>query len=143
MLVRDIMTTNVELVDPNIKLSEAAKKMRDLDVGFLPVGENDRLVGTVTDRDIAVRGIAEGKDPKSENIRDIMTPDVHYCYANQDIDEAARIMEDNQVRRLVVLNDDKRLVGIYSVGDIATRTDNPDLSSEVLEEVSKPKRAKE
>lgn len=138
MLIRDIMTTDVELVNPDIKMSDAAKKMRDLDIGFLPVGENDRLVGMLTDRDIAVRGVARGKNPDEESIRDIMTPEIHYCSADQELEEAMEIMKDKQIRRLVVLNDQKRLVGVFSLGDVALGTEDKRLSGEVLEEVSKP-----
>ncbi|MBD3232288.1 MAG: CBS domain-containing protein [candidate division Zixibacteria bacterium] len=138
MFVRDIMSTDVELVNPDMTLSEAAIRMKERDIGFLPVGENDRLVGMVTDRDIAIRGVAEGKDPVTESIRNIMTPDVQYCFENQEVGEAAKLMEDKQIRRLVVLNDDKRLVGVCSLGDFAVETSDKELGGEVLQEVSKP-----
>jgi CBS domain-containing protein len=124
---------------PTASLQEAARKMRDLDVGPLPVcGDNDRLVGMLTDRDITVRAVAEGQDPKTARVQDIMTPDITYCFEDQDITEAARLMEEKQIRRLVVLNRDKRLVGIVSLGDLAVKTGDKKVSSEALEQVSQP-----
>jgi len=139
MRVKDVMTSGVECTRPDASLQEAARKMRDLDVGPLPVcGDSDRLVGMITDRDIAVRAVADGRDPKAARVRDVMTPDVAYCFEDQDVTEAARLMEDNQVRRLVVLNRDKRLVGIVSMGDLAVKTGDRRLSGEALEQVSEP-----
>ncbi len=139
MLVRNVMTRGVECIRPTASLQEAARRMRDLDVGPLPVcGDNDRLVGMVTDRDITVRATAEGRDPKTARVQDVMTPDVTYCFEDQDVTEATRLMEDNQIRRLVVLDRDKRLVGILSLGDLAVRTGEEQLSGEALEQVSEP-----
>src|SRR5262249_62126734 len=117
MQVREVMTRNVECVRPGDTLQQAARKMRDLDVGPLPVcGDNDRLVGMLTDRDIVVRAVAEGWEPGSKNVGEAMTPDVLYCFEDQDVVEAARLMKQDQVRRLVVLDRDKRLVRIVSLG---------------------------
>jgi len=113
--------------------------MRDLDVGLLPVcGDNNRLAGMITDRDVTVRAVAEGLDPKATHVEQVMTPDVMYCFEDQDVTEAAGLMKKEQIRRLVVLNRDKRLVGVVSLGDLATKTGDDDLSGETLEEISEP-----
>src|SRR5947209_17760143 len=139
MQVSKVMTRDAECVRPDTTLQEAARKMRDLDVGPLPVcGDNDRLVGMLTDRDITVRAVAEGQDPKAARVQDVMTPDVIYCLEDQDVAEAARLMEENQVRRLAVLNRDKRLVGIVSLGDLAVKTGDREVSGGALGQVSEP-----
>jgi CBS domain-containing protein len=122
MQLKDVMTTKVQLTDPSAKLKEAAIFMRDGDFGLLPVGANDRLVGTITDRDIAVRAVAEGKDPNTTTVGDVMSEGIHYCFEDQEVEEAARLMSEAQVRRLPVLNRDKRLVGIVALADLATET---------------------
>jgi CBS domain-containing protein len=143
MKVNKVMTRDAECVHPDTTLQEAARKMRDLDVGPLPVcGDNDRLVGMVTDRDIAVRAVADGQDTRTTQVRDVMTPDVIYCFEDQDVSEAAGLMKENQVRRLVVLNRDKRLVGIVSLGDLAVETGNEKLAGNTLEAVSEPTQPK-
>ena len=136
MQVQDIMTRDVSLVSPDETLKMAACRMSELDVGILPVTENDRLVGIITDRDIAIRGIAEGLGP-SAKVREVMTPEVKYCFADQEIDEIAGNMADIQVRRLPVVDRDKRLVGILSLGDIAT-SDEIDQAAEALSGISRP-----
>jgi CBS domain-containing protein len=139
MQVKDIMTANPQCVRPDTTLREAACKMRDLDVGPLPVcGDDDRLAGMITDRDITVRAVAEGKDPMSTPVREAMTEEIVYCFEDQDIEEACRLMQERQVRRLVALNRDKRLVGIVSLGDLATETGDREKSGEVLQDVSEP-----
>ena len=139
MQVKDIMTPGVECVRPDDTLQNAARKMRDLDVGPLPVcGDDDRLAGMITDRDITVRAVAEGKDPTTTRVREVMTQEIIYGFEDQDVEEAARIMKERQVRRLVVLNRDKRLVGIVSLGDLATETGDREKSGEVLQDVSEP-----
>jgi len=138
MILKDIMTREVEVVHPNATLQEAADKMDALNVGPLPVCDGDRLLGMVTDRDITVRATAAGLDPKAARVRDAMTEDVIYAFEDQDVREAARLMEDKQIRRLVVLNRDKRLVGIVSLGDIATATGDERQTGEILERVSTP-----
>src|SRR3954454_21482891 len=116
MKVSEMMTRGAECTRPDVTVQKAAERMKALDVGSLPVcGDNDRLVGMLTDRDITVRAVAEGQDPKTARVQDVMTPDVLYCFEDQDVSEAVRLMEENQVRRLVVLNRDKRLVGIVSL----------------------------
>lgn len=138
MKVQEIMTKGTECVSPSSSLQEAAQKMRNLDVGPLPVCENDRLVGMITDRDITVRAVAEGCDSKRTTVKQVMTPDVVYCYEDQDVQEAARLMQENQIRRLLVINKDKRLVGIVSLGDLAVETGDERLAGETLEQVSQP-----
>ena len=135
MKVNELMSEDIQIIDPDFTLQEAAEKMRKLDIGFLPIGENDKLVGMITDRDITIRGTAKGLDPKKTKIRDLMTPKVIYCLEDQPIEEAVKKMEDNQVRRLTVLNKDKRAVGVLSIGDLAV-SGNGKLTSEVIENVS-------
>jgi CBS domain-containing protein len=139
MQVNEVMTRSVECTSPNATLQDAARRMRELDVGPLPVcGESDRLVGMLTDRDIVVRAVAEGLDPSTARVRDVMTPSVIYCFEDQDVTEAAQLMKENQVRRLVVLNRDKRLIGIVSLGDLAVDTGDEELAGATLEAVSEP-----
>src|SRR5437773_12232064 len=138
MKVKDVMTRGAECTRPDATLREAADRMKALDVGTLPVCDNDRLVGMLTDRDITVRATAERLPPALGQVRDVMTPDILYCFEDQDVGEAARLMELNQVRRLVVLNRDKRLVGIVSLGDLAVKAGDGGLSGEALEQVSEP-----
>lgn len=138
MRVHDVMTRGVAVIHPDSTLQEAAEKMKDLDVGPLPVCDSDRLVGMVTDRDITVRAVAEGQDPWTDRVRDIMTPEVIYCFDDQDVAEAARTMKHKQVRRLPVLNRDKRLVGIVALGDLAVDVNDEQVSSETLQAVSEP-----
>jgi CBS domain-containing protein len=123
MQVQDLMTRDVAMINSDQSVQKAARLMADLDVGILPVGEGDRLVGMITDRDIAVRGLAVGKGPNAK-VRDVMTPDVKYCFEDQDINEIATNMADIQVRRLPVLNRDKRLVGILSLCDIVVSNES-------------------
>jgi CBS domain-containing protein len=139
MQVKDIMTSRVECISLDTTLREAAQKMRELDIGPLPIcGENDRLEGMITDRDITIRAVAAGLDPSTARVCEIMTPNVIYCYEDQDISDAAHIMEQNQIRRLVVLNHDERLVGILSLGDLAVDTGDEQLAGHTLEAVSEP-----
>src|SRR2546425_3409478 len=100
MQIKDIMTPNPECIDPGATLLDAARRMRDLDVGPLPVCDNDRLAGMITDRDITIRAVAEGKDLKTTTVREAMSEDIVYGFEDQDIDDAARVMEQKQIRRL-------------------------------------------
>jgi CBS domain-containing protein len=139
MQVKDVMTSGVECVSPNTTLREAAQRMKELDIGPLPIcGEDDRLEGMITDRDITIRAVAAGLDPSTAEVRDIMTPSIVYCFEDQDISDAAHMMEQNQIRRLVVLNRDKRLVGILSLGDLAVDSGDEQLAGHTLEAVSEP-----
>jgi CBS domain-containing protein len=138
MQLKDIMTPNVECVRPGDTLQEAARKMKSLDVGPMPVcGENDKIVGMLTDRDITIRATAEGLDPKTARVQDAMSEDVIWCFEDQDTDDAAKLMQERQVRRLLVMNRDKRLVGIVSLGDLATEGKKKQAGG-VLQDVSEP-----
>jgi CBS domain-containing protein len=136
MLVNELMTREVEIIGPNDTLAEAARKMARLDVGALPVAEAERLVGMITDRDIAVRCVAEGMGPDTP-VRDAMTIDVRYAYEDELISDVADNMGELQVRRLPVVSRDKRLVGIISLGDIA-RLNEPKDAGEALQGISRP-----
>jgi len=138
MQLKEIMTPNPECVSPEDSLQDAARKMRNLDVGPLPVCDNDRLAGMITDRDIVISAVAEGRNPQTTRVREVMTGEVISCFEDQDVQEAARTMQERQVRRLVVLNRDKRMVGIVSLGDLATETGDKRKSGEVLQDVSQP-----
>jgi CBS domain-containing protein len=138
MQVREVMTHNVECVSPTDTVQAAARKMKELDVGSLPVCDNDRLAGMITDRDIAVRVVAEGNNPSQYQVREAMTQEVIFCMEEEDVAKAARLMRDKQVRRLIVLNQDKRLVGIVSLGDLAVETRDAELSGNALEGISEP-----
>lgn len=140
MHVKEIMSTQVQRIHQNACVSEAAEKMKAVDVGMIPVYDGDRLVGTLTDRDIVTRAIAQGRDPSATKVIDVMSPGVTYCFENQETDEAAKLMADNQVRRLIVLNQHKRLVGVMSLGDLAARARSKEAATHALENVSKPAR---
>lgn len=117
MQVREAMTRDVKLVNPEQPLHEAARMMAECDLGSLPVGESDRLVGMVTDRDIAIRGVAAGKSANAP-VREVMSREVKYCFEDDDLDDVAENMGDIQLHRLVVLNHDKKLVGILALADL-------------------------
>jgi CBS domain-containing protein/sporulation protein YlmC with PRC-barrel domain len=136
--IKEVMTRQVEVVPPEATLWEAAQKMATLDVGPLPVCSGDQLVGMLTDRDITVRATAKGRDPKTTKVHEVMTPEVLYTFEDEDISEAARIMTEQQVRRLVVLNQSKQLVGIISLGDLAVHTGDARQVGQTLEGVSEP-----
>lgn len=137
MKVADAMTSQVEVAAPNQTLREIAQRMAELDIGVLPVGEGDRLVGMITDRDIAIRAVAAGLGCDTE-VRQIMTDTVKYCFADQTLAEVSRNMGDVQVRRLPVLDRTKRLVGILSLSDIAHGEGAIDEAGEALRDISQP-----
>lgn len=134
MKVSEAMTSNVRVANPDETIQNAARLLAEIDAGALPVGEEDKLVGMITDRDIAIRAIAEGKGPDTK-IRDVMTPDIRYCFDDQEVDEVQKNMGDNRVRRMAVVNHDKRLVGILSFADIALSGARAD---QALEGASQP-----
>ncbi len=134
MKVSKYMTRDVQLVTPTQTIREAARMMGEIDAGSLPVQEDDRLVGVITDRDIAVRAVAQGKSPDTP-VRDVMSREVLYCFEDQEVKEIARNMGDVKVRRLPVVNRDKRLVGIISVGDLAL--EEPALTASAVTNISK------
>jgi CBS domain-containing protein len=129
------MSRDVRLVSPEQTIREAAELMAEIDAGCLPVGENDRLVGMITDRDITVRAVAHGLNPDTK-VRGVMTHEIHYCFEDEDIEEVAEKMSDLKVRRLPVLSRNKRLVGIVSLGDIAAQHD--EIAGEAISEISEP-----
>lgn len=119
MKVREIMHKGVEWVAPDTPVTTIAKKMKQFDIGAIPVGENDRLIGMVTDRDITLRAVANGKDISKLTARDVMSTGVTWCRDSEDVDQAALTMESKKIRRLPVINDNKRMVGILSLGDLS------------------------
>ena len=138
MQLQDVMTPAVEVIAPEASISEAAEKMSHRDIGPLPVCDGERLVGMLTDRDITVRAVAAGRDPRMTPVRDIMTPDVIYGFEDQAVEDAARLMEQYQIRRLPVLNRSKQLVGMVALGDLAVHTRTRPMAADVLEQVSEP-----
>jgi len=130
------MTRDVRIANPGQSIGDAAKIMAEIDAGAIPVGENDRLVGMITDRDIAIRAVAKGKGPDTP-VRDVMSKDVKYCYEDEDLEHVAHNMGDIQVRRLPVVSRDKRLVGIVSLGDVAQNEDT-ETTGEATAGVSQP-----
>jgi CBS domain-containing protein len=136
MKVKDAMSRDVQVASPTQSIRDAAKIMAKIDSGVLPVGENDRLVGMITDRDIAIRAVAEGKAPTTK-VRDIMSDEVLYCFDDQDLDDVAQNMSNTKVRRLPVVNREKRLVGIISLGDVA-RNEDAGTTGQTISHISEP-----
>lgn len=136
MKVREAMTPDVRLADPAMSICDAARLMAECDAGCLPVGENDRLVGMITDRDIAIRAVAQNLSPDTP-VRDVMSQDVLYCFEDEDLQEVAKNMGDEKVRRLPVVNRDKRLVGILSQCDLAHTADF-DTTGHAVADISRP-----
>jgi CBS domain-containing protein len=136
MRVNEVMTRDVRISRPDQTIQDAAWQMLEIDAGALPVGENDRLIGMITDRDIAVRGIARGKGPQTP-VREVMTSDVKFCFEDEETDHIVRNMGDQQIRRLPVLNRNKRLVGLLSVGDLAI-AEGSELAGEAVADISRP-----
>jgi CBS domain-containing protein len=136
MRVSEAMSRDVRVANPQQRISEAAKIMDEIDAGALPVGENDKLVGMITDRDIAIRAVAKGKGPETP-VREVMTGDIKYCYDDEELDHVSRNMADLQVKRLPVVNRDKRLVGILALGDIAGKAGSR-VTGRAVEGISRP-----
>ena len=137
MQIQDVMTADVSYVGPDTPILEIARKMRDADIGSTPVVEDERLVGMVTDRDIVVRAIAEGGDIRIKTARDAMSPGIFYCYADETVESVLDNMGDRQIRRLPVVNREKRLVGVVSLGDLSLTGKNK-AAGEALLEISQP-----
>ena len=135
MKVKDAMHNGAEWVTPETTVAEMARKMKDLDIGALPVGDNDRLIGMVTDRDITCRAGSDGKDFLRLTAREVMSKGIVFCTDTEEVEDALRIMEKNQVRRLPVINSKKRMVGMLSIGDISHATSH-EMSGEVIAAVS-------
>jgi CBS domain-containing protein len=138
MQVKEIMTCNVETISSDANLIEVAQQMKLLEVGALPVWQDDNLAGMITDRDITVRATAEGKDPSNTRVNEVMTPEVFHCFEDDDVYEAARMMEEKSIHRLLVLSGGNRPVGFISLADFAVKTRDEHLAWEVLEKISEP-----
>ena len=136
MKISKCMTRDVQLANPTQTIREAAKMMAEIDAGVLPVGQDDRLVGMITDRDIAIRAVALGKSPDTQ-IREVMSSEVLYCFDDQELEDVARNMADIKVRRLPVLNRSKHLVGIVSLGDLS-RKEDAQVTAKAVSNISKP-----
>jgi len=138
MRLEQIMTRNIEIVKADDPLEIAAQKMRDRDVGSLPVLDDGRLIGVITDRDITVRATAAGLDPRRTRVRNLITTDLIWCYQDQDVDKATKLMEDYQIRRMIILDPaTQQVAGIISLGDLAKRQDSEKVG-DILEKVSEP-----
>ena len=135
--LKELMSRDVKVIDPDMSIVEAAKKMRDGDFGMLPVGEDDHMIGTISDRDIVIRAVAEGKDTNTK-VRDVMSEGIAWAYEDDTVEQAARIMSARQVRRLPVLDRNKRLVGIVALGDFAVESSEIQPAAKALAEISKP-----
>jgi len=137
-MVRDVMTRGVETAAPDTTIAEVARRMRDLDVGSLPVCDGNRLLGIVTDRDLSVRATAASKDPNNTRVREVMSPEIAWVFDDEPADAAARVMRERQIRRLPVLDRSDRLVGMVALGDLATDLGDDKLKGATLEEISQP-----
>jgi CBS domain-containing protein len=137
MQIREIMSKDVDVINFNSPVSEAASLMRAGDYGALPVEKDDKMVGMITDRDITIRVVAENKDPRSTIVSDCMSEGIKYCYEDDDVTEVSDFMRSAQLRRIPVLNKQKRLVGMVSLGDLALHVDNKNLTAETLEGISR------
>lgn len=142
MQVHEVMTPEVVSIPPELTLQDAASIMRNLDVGSLPVSDGERLIGVITDRDITVRAIAEGRDPRTTDVGGVMTAEVVCCHADDEVERAARLMQREQLRRLLVVDAGGRLVGIVSLGDLVLQTGDDELAGETLERVSERQRVR-
>lgn len=138
MQVSEIMTTDFEMVEATSPLTEAAQKMASLNVGLLPVKEGTKLIGLITDRDIVVRAVAEKRNPSETQVKDTITPTLVCCQDNDNIENAVQLMQDKQVRRLIVCNANKEPVGVLSLGDVAAKTKQDELAGQALESISEP-----
>ena len=135
--LKDLMSRDVQVISPNGTIRDAALRMLEGNFGLMPVGENDQMIGTISDRDIAIRAVAQGKDP-STKVRDVMSDGVIWAYEDDSVDDVAKLMGDHQIRRMPIVNADKKLVGIVSLGDFAVESTDIDTAGEALSEISKP-----
>lgn len=139
MIVSECMTRDVELVTPEMKIKDVAKKMRDGDFGIVPVQRNDKLIGMLTDRDIVTRCVADGLDLEKALVEEVMSNKVLYCFEDQEVEIVMKNLGENQIRRLPVVNRDKKLVGIVSLGDLTKdRRLDPDRLKKSMEEMAEP-----
>ena len=135
--LKHLMSRDVQVISPDMSIGEAAKKMRDGGFGMMPVGEDDRMIGTISDRDIAIRAVADGKDAHTK-VRDVMSEGIAWAYEDDSVEQAATIMSERQVRRLPVVDRDKRLVGIVALGDFAVKPSELRPAAQALSEISRP-----
>lgn len=135
--LKDLMSRDVKVISPDTTIDEAARTMRDGDFGMLPVGEDDRMIGAISDRDIAIRAVAEGKGP-STKVREVMSEGICWAYDDDTVEHAAKIMSDKQIRRLPVVDRDKRLVGIVALGDFAVDDSEIQPAAAALAKISEP-----
>jgi CBS domain-containing protein len=135
--LKELMSRDVQVISPDMSIKEAATKMRDGDFGMMPVGEDDRMIGTLSDRDIAIRAVADGLDADTK-VRDVMSEGIAWAYEDDSVENAAKIMSEWQVRRLPVVDRDKRLVGIVALGDFAVESSDIQPVAEALSEISQP-----
>jgi CBS domain-containing protein len=136
MLISEIMTRDVESIGPDDTLQEAAMRMKEFGVGPLPVCQNQSVVGMVTDRDITLRAVAKGLDPATTPVRDVMSEEIVCCFEDQNVELAARLMESKQIRRVLVVDRDKKLVGIITLADLSAEAVDTQRAGEILHEVS-------
>ena len=135
--LKELMSRDVQIISPDGTIKEAAQQMRKGNFGMMPVGENDRMIGAISDRDIAIRAVADGNDP-STKVREVMSEGVVWAYEDDSVDDAVKLMSDHQIRRLPIVNADKRLVGIVALGDFAVESAAIEAAGEALSEISKP-----
>ena len=135
--LKDLMSREVKVISPEMSIRDAAMQMREGDFGMLPVGENDRMIGTITDRDIAIRAVAKGMDSNTK-VRDVMSDGIAWVFEDESVEDAAKMMSERQVRRLPVVDRNKRLVGIVALGDFAVESSEIRPAAEALSEISKP-----
>jgi CBS domain-containing protein len=135
--LKELMSRDVKIINPDMTIGEAAKKMRDGDFGMMPVGEDDRMIGTISDRDIAIRAVAEGKGADTK-VRDVMSEGIAWAYEDESVEQAAKIMSERQVRRLPVVDRAKRLVGIVALGDFAVESSEIRPTAQALSGISRP-----
>lgn len=136
--LKEIMTPQVDVISADATAEDASTKMKNLNIGAIPVCDGDRLIGMVTDRDLVVRVMADRRDPMTVRVQEAMTPEVSYCFEDDDVEQAARLMAERQIRRLPILSRAKELVGIVSLGDLAVHGTDATISGSVLENVSRP-----
>lgn len=138
MQVKEIMTKDFEMINSTDSLVAAAKMMKSFNIGVLPVKEGNKIIGILTDRDIVIRALAEGKDANNVTVKDVMSSEIARCSSEDSVEEATNIMKEKKVRRLMVLEADNTPVGIVSLGDIAAKTESEQMTGQTLEAVSQP-----
>ena len=134
--LKDLMSRDVQIISPDATIKEAAQQMRKGNFGMMPVGEDDRMIGAISDRDIAIRAVADGKGP-SAKVREVMSEGIVWAYEDDSVDVAVKLMSDKQIRRLPIVNAAKRLVGIVALGDLAVVKSDVEAAGEALSEISK------